>query len=178
MLRREEFLGTLLPDMRRRAKRDSFVRLFNRTKSGWNPDLPIHEEIVCPGVLRQLRGDMLHWRNYSIGRQLETLNRNADIEARMLVNRSSATLLAGIALRPILRFGWLYVRCGLWRHGRRGYVMAGLQAFAEFLRHAKAWEAKSVPERRDPPPDVWAAARDRRETTPGVAVASSKEPVA
>ena len=157
--RREEFLGALMPNMRRRSKRESFVRLFHRAHGGWNPDLPIHEEIVCPGELRRLDGDLLHWRNYRIGRQLDTLNRNTDVEAGMIANRSDAALLAGMVLRPVLRFGWLYVVCGLWRSGRRGFAMSVLQSISEFLRHAKAWEAKSVPARHDPPPAIWAPPR-------------------
>lgn len=154
--RREEFLGELMPNARRRAKRDTFVRLFNRTRSGWDPDLIVHEEIVCPGRLHRLDGDLLHWRNYQIGRQLDTLNRNADLEARMLAERlSPGRLASGMVIKPVLRFLWIYVRSGFWQKGYRGFVAASLHAFAEFLRHAKAWEARSVPRRLHPPPDLW-----------------------
>lgn len=155
--RQDEFLGILMPNMQRRSKRDTFVRLFNRQKSGWNPEKIIHEEIVCPGKLHLLEGPLLHWRNYSIGAQLDTLNRNATLEAKMLHERSRGRLVFGMAAKPPLRFAWIYIRSGYWRLGLRGFVMAGLHAFAEFLRYAKAWEAASIPPRPDPPAWLMAA---------------------
>ena len=155
--RREEFLGRLMPDARRRRKRDGFVRLFNRRHGDWDPARIVHEEIVCPGRLHKLDGALLHWRNYSIGRQLQTLGRNADLEAVMIEERGGR-LLFGMTVKPVLRFAWLYVWSGWWRTGRRGFVFAGLQAFAEFLRHAQAWERRDVPQQRDPPSAVWSPA--------------------
>lgn len=156
--RQDEFLGELMPNMRRRAKRDAFVRLFNRRESGWDPAKIVHEEILCPGALHPLEGPLLHWRNYAIGPQLDTLNRNAALEAEMLRGRSRAALAFGMTVKPPLRFAWIYLRSGYWRHGLRGFAMAGLQSFAEFLRHAKAWEAGYVPPRPHPPADLMAAA--------------------
>lgn len=163
--RREEFLGRLMPDARRRSKRDGFVRLFNRRHGDWDPALIVHEEIVCPGRLHKLDGALLHWRNYAIGRQLETLGRNAELEAAMIEARGGG-LLFGMTLKPVLRFAWLYLRSGWWRMGRRGFVFAGLHAFAEFLRHAEAWERRSVPPQRDPPPATWSPSGVRPEGAP------------
>lgn len=169
MDRREEFLGALMPDARRRSKRDGFVRLFHRRHSGWDPERIVHEEIVCPGQLHRLDGALLHWRNYSIGRQLDTLNRNAELEARMLEGQGGGRLLFGMAVKPALRFAWLYLRSGYWRLGRRGFVFAGLHAFAEFLRHARAWERRSVLPQPHPPTTIWSPAEPASGTTPRAA---------
>jgi (heptosyl)LPS beta-1,4-glucosyltransferase len=148
----EEFLGEPMPNTRRRSKSKTFVRLFNKTRSGWDPALIVHEEIRCPGVYIALRGDLLHWRNYSIGRQLDTINRNADLEAKMMLARSSGVKRGlDVVVRPILRFGWLYIVCGLWRRGTKGFIWASLHTIAEFLRQAKAWEAANVQPVPDPP---------------------------
>lgn len=137
--RQEEFLGKLMPSMRRRSKRLSFIRLFNKRYSNWDPELIIHEEIRCPGTIRPLDGDLLHWRNYTIADQLDTLNRNADLEAEMILRSGRFRTLTLLA-KPPLRFLWIYLACGNWRMGMRGFIWAGLHAFAEFLRYAKAWE--------------------------------------
>jgi glycosyltransferase involved in cell wall biosynthesis len=153
--RREEFLGTLMPNMRRPAKRKAFVRLYNRQFGRYDPELQIHEQVRCPGRLIPLEGALLHWRNYSIGRQADTLNSNADIEARMAVSAGKVSRLA-LALKPFARFCWLYIWCGNWRFGTKGYVWSMLHANAEFLRQAKAWEITSIAPALDPSPDEGA----------------------
>jgi glycosyltransferase involved in cell wall biosynthesis len=153
--RREEFLGTLMPTMRRRSKLRTFVRLYNRRFGSYDPRLEIHEQILCPGRLIPLQGFLLHWRNYNIAQQVDTLNRNADIEAPGLAKRPGRfgrLLLVG---KPLARFFWLYALCGNWRFGTKGYVWSVLHAGAEFLRHAKAWELENVAPSIDPTPDVW-----------------------
>lgn len=156
--RQDEFMGELMPNMRRKSKRDTFVRLFNRRNSRWDPEKIIHEEIVCPGKLHWLDGPLLHWRNYSIGRQLDTLNRNATLEAELLRDRGPKALVVGMTLKPALRFCWIYLRSGYWRKGARGFIMAGLHGFAEFLRHAKAWELGHTVRRPHPPAELMTPA--------------------
>lgn len=157
--RKNEFLGEIMPPAKKRAKRDTFVRLFNKRCGGWRSDLIVHEEVHCPGHLHILAGDLLHWRNYTIAEQLATLQRNAALEATLISRRSPRNLLYGMTVRPVLRFAWAYVWCGFWRKGRRGYVAASMQAFSEFLRHAQAWE-KHVPRRPDPPQSIYRAGKD------------------
>jgi glycosyltransferase involved in cell wall biosynthesis len=154
--RREEFLGTLMPNMRRRSNRKSFVRLYNRTQGHYDPALDIHEQVRCPGRLHGLNGSLLHWRNYTIGQQADTLNRNADIEARMLVRQGGRWGRAWLIGKPVLRFLWLYLACGNWRFGTRGYIWSVLHSGAEFLRQAKAWELQHVTQ----PPAVRQAPND------------------
>jgi glycosyltransferase involved in cell wall biosynthesis len=153
--RREEFLGTLMPNMRRRKKRKSFVRLYNRRFGRYDPDLDIHEQIRCPGRLIPLNGALLHWRNYTLGQQVHTLNRNADIEARMILKSGQRPGVPHLLLKPLARFFWLYVLCGNWRFGIKGYTWSLLHAGAEFLRQAKAWESHRVEPAIDPDSRVW-----------------------
>jgi glycosyltransferase involved in cell wall biosynthesis len=153
--RREEFLGTLMPNMRRRKKRKSFVRLYNRQFGGYDRDLEIHEQIRCPGRLIPLEGPLLHWRNYTLGQQVHTLNKNAEIEARMILKSGQRPGGPRLVFKPIARFFWLYVLCGNWRYGIKGYTWSLLHAGAEFLRQAKAWESDRVEPAIDPDSHVW-----------------------
>jgi glycosyltransferase involved in cell wall biosynthesis len=149
--RQEEFLGSLMPNGRRPKARKAFVRLYNRQFGGYDPELDIHEQIRCPGPLIELNGPLLHWRNYSIGRQIDTFNRNADIEARMIArNRTRFSPLA-LVCKPILRFGWMYILCGNWRRGTKGFVWSVMLASAEFMRQAKAWELLHIRDVPHPP---------------------------
>jgi glycosyltransferase involved in cell wall biosynthesis len=153
--RREEFLGTLMPNMRRRKKSKSFVRLYNRQFGHYDPELDIHEQIRCPGRLIPLAGALLHWRNYTLGQQVHTLNKNAETEAQMILKSGRRHGVLQLIAKPFARFVWLYVLCGNWRFGIKGYVWSRLHAGAEFLRQAKAWELETVRPAIDPGSDVW-----------------------
>lgn len=139
MSRREEFAGEFMPDMRRAKRRKAFVRIYNRRFGAWDPAMLVHEEVRCPGRIRPLEGDLLHWRNYTIGRQFDTLNRNANLEAQELV-RDGRFRKSNLFVKPLLRFLWLFFWKRHFRKGTKGFVWAGLHANAEFLRLAKAWE--------------------------------------
>jgi len=148
----DEFMGELVPSARRRSRRLTFVRLFNRKFSQWDPDVPIHERVKVAGACRLLEGPLLHWRNASFSRIVETYNANADVESRVILSRrpQGPSPLA-VIFKPMLRFGWVYFVCGGWRHGMRGYLRAMSGAMGEFLSLAKAWEQRHAQPRIDPP---------------------------
>ena len=158
LVREDEFLGRLMFDMRRAAKRASFVRLYNRTKSDWRSDMLVHEELRCPGPLVRLKGTILHWRNYEIADQIATYNKYSELEAQEILNRNPDISSAKIVFKPLFRFLWMYVKCGHWRLGMRGFIWSCMNAFAEFLRLAKAWERVHAPRMIDPPPSIYSAA--------------------
>ena len=153
--REDEFLGRMMFNMRRASKRAGFVRLYNRTRSDWRSDMLIHEEVRCPGPLIKLRGTLLHWRNYTISDQVATYNRYSELEAREMLARGASASTLRIVLKPLLRFLWIYVKCGHWRLGMRGFLWSGMNAIAEFLRLAKAWESQRAPRVVDPPISVY-----------------------
>lgn len=152
--RAEEFLGRIMPNMRRRKKRLSFVRLFNRRYSNWDPELIIHEEVRPAGRTVPLEGLLLHWRNYTLAEQMATLNRNSDLEAQLLDRRPTRLRAVMVVVKPLLRFGWIYLLCGSWRLGLRGFIWSALHSGGEFLRQAKAWEIRHAPRMPDPPPEL------------------------
>lgn len=158
--RRDEFLGRLMPSARRRKMAPALVRMYNRKYSYWNPSMIIHEQVVHAGPALPLNGHLLHWRNHSIGQQVDTFNRNADLEARAISSRKFAGTTLAMAIKPVLRFAWVYVWCGYWRQGTTGFIDACTHAFSEFLRHAKLWETRNAPPMLDPPPDVYHQSTD------------------
>ena len=149
--RRDEFFGVLFPNMKNRARRAAFIRMFNRRRSHYNPAHLIHEEVVFPGRSVPLPGVLLHWRSFRLAEQMHRYITNADLEATQMAQagaRAGALKLLGW---PILRFLWVYVARGGWRMGEAGLVYAVMTAHAEFLRWATLWERQKVTHLADPP---------------------------
>ena len=150
--RAEEFMGEFIPNSRRQSQRLSFVRVFNRKHSCWDPDVLIHERVKVAGKTHMLEGQLLHWRNPTFKRMVDTYNSNAEVEAKMLVRDSPAgPSVLKIVFKPIARFGWVYFIRGGWRAGMRGYLYAATRAMAEYLSLAKAWELSNAKPRLNPP---------------------------
>jgi glycosyltransferase involved in cell wall biosynthesis len=149
----DEFMGRIVPSSIRRKNRDSFVRVFNRRFSSWDPDKAIHEQVKIGGRFRKVSGPLLHWRNASFSRMLETYSANADVEAKsILKSHPNGPSLLLIACKPILRFAWSYLACGNWRFGTLGFLRSSMQAMAQFISLAKAWEQRHA--RVDSQPSV------------------------
>lgn len=144
--RRGDFLGVLLPNSSNRRNRRGAVRLYNRTRSGFNTDARVHEEVQVPGERIELAGDLIHWRGYGMHDYFRVFNDYATLEAEVLREQSVRGTAWKILSRPILRFFWLYLRKGEWRLGTRGLIHAGLKACSEFMRYSKLWEMEHVPE--------------------------------
>jgi (heptosyl)LPS beta-1,4-glucosyltransferase len=144
--RRSEFLGALMPNEARKSKRRSFVRLFNRTESRYDPEQLVHEEVLVPGRTIPLDGPLLHWRGLTFGEIAAVFNRYGGVEAEMLDGQGVRSSPTKILARPILRFLWCYVRKGGFRHGARGLMWAMMKATGEYYRYSRLWERQNLPE--------------------------------
>jgi (heptosyl)LPS beta-1,4-glucosyltransferase len=156
--RMDEFMGVLVPNSRRRSRRQTFVRLFNRRFSLWDPDVLIHERVKVAGKNHMLEGSLLHWRNASFTRMIETYNTNADVESRIIIKEHpEGPSVLKVIFKPALRFGWVYFIRGGWRCGMRGYLRSMVMAMAEFITLAKAWELRHAQPRIHPPKEYGAS---------------------
>ena len=153
--RRDELFGKLMPNMRRRSKQNTFVRLFNRKRSNFRKDDLIHEGITCPGQYLPLDGTLLHWRNVTFTAQMFKDLENAELEAEQMARRGKRVGALQLILKPMARFGWCYVVKGAFLHGSVGLVYSLMIAHAEFLRNTRLWERQHTRPARDPPEDVW-----------------------
>lgn len=152
--RRDDFLGALLPSMRRRSKRRNFVRLFNRTRSAYDPTLKIHDEVRVAGRTFQLDGILIHWRGFTIVEQVARYTHYAPLEADVMEARGERVGILSLIWRPFLRFGWCYVICGGFRLGARGFAHALMVASSEYLRFAAVWERQHAPATLHPSREV------------------------
>jgi glycosyltransferase involved in cell wall biosynthesis len=168
--RRDELFGRMLPNMRRASKRLSFVRLFNRRSSHYDPRETIHETIVCPGQMHLLEGILLHWRNVKFTEQAHKYVDNARLEADVLQARGVDVGFHHLLFRPLLRFLWCYVWCGGYRVGMVGLMQALMRANSEYLRYATLWERQHAKPALHPPPTVW-----KSSDMPGSTLSSATE---
>ena len=149
--RRDEFFGLLFPNLKNRARRAAFVRMFNRQRSCGNPNHLIHEEVKFPGRSIELPGVLLHWRSFKLAEQLHRYITNADLEATQMAQMGKQASALKLLGWPVLRFLWVYVARGGWRMGEAGLVVALMIAHAEFLRWATLWERQKAKHLADPP---------------------------
>jgi len=153
----EEFCSALMPNIRRRSKRESFVRLMNRKHSRYDSSMLIHEEVIIGGKRVPLPGRMLHWRDFNLDQRFAQDNRNATLEARMLADQGARWSGLRMCIKPLLRFLWTYVWCGAWRKGSHGLAFSLARAQSEFMRQAKLWELQAVKHMRHPPREFYSS---------------------
>lgn len=153
--RRDELFGKLMPNMRRRSKQSTFVRLFNRQHSNFRKDELIHEGISCPGRYLPLDGTLLHWRNVTFTAQMLKDLENAELEAEQMARQGKRVGPLQLIGKPLARFCWCYVVKRACLHGTVGLVYSLMIAHAEFLRSTRLWERQHTRPVRDPPEDVW-----------------------
>lgn len=138
--RRGIFFGAELPNLERRSTRTTCVRLYNRTCSGWDEQMAIHEVVRVSGKIRMLDGHLLHRRTLSMDEFFTIFNRNATAEASDVLTRWPRVGALEVLMRPVLRFLWCFVVRGEFRLGGRGLVHSCVVASSDLMRYAKAWE--------------------------------------
>jgi glycosyltransferase involved in cell wall biosynthesis len=149
--RRGDFYGLLLPNMSRAKNKNSFIRLFNRKYSNYDPTMKVHERVVCSGKIIPLQGILIHWRGYIMDEYIQVFNRYASMEAEVLNDQNFHVNGLTIFIRPILRFVWCYLVRGGCLLGTRGLIHAMLKATSEYIRYVKLWELQNKVDYIDPP---------------------------
>jgi len=120
---------------------DRKVRLFRRSRGRIGGVTPHNVVRMETGTrTARLRGDLKHLTFETIGQHVASINRYTNITAAEMVRRGRRFLGLRQWLNPAGRFLRMIVLQAGWLDGWRGFVLAGLGAFDEFLRHAKARE--------------------------------------
>ena len=174
--RRNDFLGLLLFNDTRPSKRRNFVRLFNRTQSGYDRTMKVHEEVRFPGKAIPLEGVLLHWRGYTMDEMVGVFNRYATVEAEVLDEQGVKATALDVFVRPLLRFLWSYVAKGGFRQGTRGLIHAQLKATSDYIRYAKLWEKQNVVRSAHPPTSLYTLENSPKADTPAEQSGSPHEP--
>lgn len=144
MDRRDDFHGLLMPNIRRSAKNQKFVRIFNRKFSAYDPTMLVHEEVRFPGKAIFLSGVLMHWRGWTLDEQVSALNRYATVEAEVLLKKGKSAGVLSIVFRPLFRFIWCYLVKGTYTKGLQGFNYAMIRSISEYIRYAKLWELENI----------------------------------
>jgi glycosyltransferase involved in cell wall biosynthesis len=117
---------------------DYVLRLFRRGKARFSDDL-VHERVICDGVIARLRQPLLHHPVERLEDSLSRMDRYSTARAQMIVDSGRrVSFLTGI-VRGLWTFVQTYfIRLGF-LDGRRGFLLAVLNAEGTYYRYMKAW---------------------------------------
>jgi glycosyltransferase involved in cell wall biosynthesis len=114
-------------------------RLWRRGRAQWGGVDP-HAKLTVDGEVKKMNGDLLHYSNDSINRQIEKIIPFSDEFMRQHLARSSGSGVFDLAIRPVWRFLRAYFFRFGFLDGWPGYYIAWLNAFSTVTRYAKIRE--------------------------------------
>ncbi len=115
---------------------DWSLRLFNRQYAQWSNDA-VHEKVVCPTPVGQLRGDLLHDSAETLGIYLSKQDRYTSLAAEEALARGKHASLIHLILSPLVRFVKFYfVRLGF-LDGWPGLVHILIGCRNSYMKYAK-----------------------------------------
>lgn len=115
-------------------------RLWRRGRAHWGGVDP-HAKLIVDGDVRKLRGNLLHYSNDSINRQIEKIIPFSDEFMRQHLARNVCPGVFDLGIRPIWRFLRAYLFRAGFLDGWPGYYIAWLNAFSTVTRYAKVRES-------------------------------------
>jgi glycosyltransferase involved in cell wall biosynthesis len=128
-------------------------RLWRRGHARWGGVDP-HAKLIIDGAVQKLRGNLLHYSNDSINRQIEKIIPFSDEFMRQHLSRNGGLGVFDLGIRPIWRFLRAYIFRAGFLDGWPGYYIAWLNAFSTVTRYVKIRERalpKAGEEERTPP---------------------------
>jgi len=114
-------------------------RLWRRGRAHWGGVDP-HAKLTVAGEVRKLRGNLLHYSNASINRQIEKIIPFSEEFVRQNLARNGGAGMFDLAIRPSWRFLRAYVFRFGFLDGWPGYYLAWFHAFSTVTRYAKIRE--------------------------------------
>ncbi|PRY16172.1 glycosyltransferase involved in cell wall biosynthesis [Pontibacter ummariensis] len=119
-------------------RHDGVVRLFDRRRCQYS-DKNVHEELIIPGTVGQLKHRMLHYTYKNLPHYLEKWDQYTWLSAKDKAKKTKHVTLFHLALKPWVRFVRQYFfKLGI-LDGRVGFVIASLSAGSVFMRYLKVW---------------------------------------
>lgn len=123
--------GGLYPDWQLRLFRGDRGRFVARA---------VHESVEVDGPVGRLRNPLIHRSYRDTSDFLERANRYSSLAAEDWIRRGGRARLTDLVLRPLGRFGSMYLARGGFLDGWRGFLLATLYAYYVFIRSLKVWE--------------------------------------
>ena len=123
--------GGLYPDWQ--------LRLFRRGR-GHFVARAVHESVEVDGPVGRLRNPLVHRSYRDTTDFLERANRYSSLAAEDWIRHGRRATWTDLVVRPLARFGSMYLARGGFLDGWRGFLLAALYAYYVFIRSVKIWE--------------------------------------
>lgn len=121
---------------------DYNIRFFQNGKVKWSEK--IHSVPLTQGEGKDLEikeeNAIVHHHYQSISQYLERINRYTDIQAKELLESNYQFSWQDLLKKPTNEFLSRFFAAEGYKDGLHGLVLAGLQAFSEFILYLKIWE--------------------------------------
>ncbi len=123
---------------------DRKLRFFHRKKGDWNKK-PVHESVEMSDGSRvgHLQGDLIHFSFPDVSEHIRKVNKYSDIKSQEVAGYSPMKIAFKLVMNPIWVFFKMYIlKIGI-TDGLRGFTIASISAFTEFMTYSKAWLYKA-----------------------------------
>ena len=118
---------------------DIKLRLFLKEK-GRSGGVEPHDQVFVDGEVKRMKHPIWHYTYRDITDHVNTMNRFSQISAQSLHQRGRRFRWTDFLFRPAWRFIKGYVVRSGWLDGRRGLIIATINAFGVSMKYAKLWE--------------------------------------
>src|SRR5262249_15935274 len=115
------------------------LRLFRHGR-GHFVERAVHESVRVQGTVGRLEGHLVHRSYEGVTDFFERAHRYSSLAAGEWIAEGRRVRTRELVLRPLARFGSMYLAQRGFLDGRRGLLLAALYAYYVFMRSAKVWE--------------------------------------
>jgi glycosyltransferase involved in cell wall biosynthesis len=135
--RRFVFMGKLFKYGK--ESRTSYLRLFDKTAGNFN-DNKVHETVAIKGVIKKLKGSMLHYSYKNLSHYFDKFNKytSAGAEAAVEKGKKKSSLLIVITM-PLNFFKYYFIDLNV-LNGFAGFCWSMLSTFYHFTKYLKTRE--------------------------------------
>ncbi len=124
------------------------LRLFCKSRARFVGRDP-HGRVEVEGPTRRLEGELFHYSYRDLADQVERIQFFSDQAARGLARDGARFRVRDLVLRPPARFLRCYVLRAGFLDGMPGFIIAVASSFYVFLKYAKLWAYRSLPNEGD-----------------------------
>ena len=118
---------------------DYKLRLFLKDKGSIGGVEP-HDQVYVNGRIKRMKNPIWHYTYRDISDHINTMNRFSAISAQAMYDQGRRFSWFDLLFRPAWRFFKGFVLRSGWLDGRRGFIIATINAFGVSAKYAKLWE--------------------------------------
>lgn len=125
--------GSWYPDIK--------LRLFRKAR-GRSGGVEPHDQVIVDGPVKRMAHPIWHYTYRDIADHINTMNRFSTISARALYDKGRRFSWIDFMFRPAWRFFKGYFLRSGWLDGKRGIIIATINAFGVSMKYAKLWSVQ------------------------------------